>query len=216
MYSRAWSICKGRFRGRFVIICLYVDDLLVTRPNLDNIDEFKKIIEAEFEITDLGRLSYFLGMEFTYTTTGLVIHQRKYANDFLKRFNMMECNITRSPMEVNLKLMKDDSEKDADETKFKQIIGSIRFICNSRPDLAFCVGVISRFMSKPKESHMQATKRVLWYIKGSMDCGVLFPTRRKKTVEEITGYIYSDYGGDPIERKSASGYIFMLNYAPVS
>lgn len=71
-------------------------------------------------------------------------------------------------------------------------------------------------MNKPKESHMQAAKRVLQYIKGRVDYGVLFPIGRKKIAEEITGYTDSDYGGDPVERKSTSGYIFMVNDAPIS
>ncbi|WVZ04084.1 hypothetical protein V8G54_024890 [Vigna mungo] len=191
-----------------IIICLYVDDLLVTGSNPVSIDEFKKIMEAEFEMIDLEKLNYFLGMEFTYTTAGLVLHQRKYAGELLKRLNMKECNAARSPMEANLKLIKDESEEDADETKFKQIIGSLRFLCSSRPDLALCVGVISRFMSKPN--------KVLWYIKGTKDYGILFPAGRKKTALEITGYTDSDYGGDPVERKSTSGYIFMLNNALIS
>ncbi|XP_014515658.1 uncharacterized protein LOC106773487 [Vigna radiata var. radiata] len=205
MCSRAWSYVKGDSEEDLVIICRYVDDLLVTGSNPESINEFKRVMEVEFEMTDLGRLSYFLGMEFSYTAVGSVLHKRKYAGDLLKRFNMMECNVAKSPMEANLKLTQDDSEKDTDETKFKQIVGSLRFLCNSRPNLALCVGVISRFMSKPKESHMQAAKRVLRYIKGAVNCGVLFG--RKKTVEEITGYTNSDYGADPIEKKHFRLYL---------
>lgn len=119
-------------------------------------------------------------------------------------------------MEANFKLMKDEAEENADETKFKQIIGSIRLLCNSRPDLAFSVGVIRRFMNKPKKTHMQAAKRVIRYIKGIVDYGYLFPTGRKKTTMEATGYTNSNYGGDPTQRNNTSGYIFMLNDSPIS
>ncbi|XP_047155510.1 uncharacterized mitochondrial protein AtMg00810-like [Vigna umbellata] len=207
---------KGDFVKELIIICLYVDDLLVTRSNPRFIDEFKKIMEAKFEMTDLGNLSYFLGIEFIHTTNGLMLHQKKYAGELLKRFNMLECNAAKSPMEANLKLVKDEAEEDADEIEYMQIIGSLRFLCNNRPDLAFSVGVINMFMNQPKKTHMMVAKRVLRYIKGTMDCGVLFPSRRKKIAEEITGYSNSDYGGDPVERKSTFGYIFMLNDALIS
>ncbi|XP_014524196.1 uncharacterized protein LOC106780425 [Vigna radiata var. radiata] len=116
---------KGDIKKDLLIICLYVDDLLVAGSNPTYINEFKKIMEAEFEMTDLGKLTYFLGMEFTYTIVGLMLHQRKYAGELLKRFNMTLCNAAKGPMEANLKLMKDDSKEDADETTSKQIIGSL-------------------------------------------------------------------------------------------
>ncbi|WVY92490.1 hypothetical protein V8G54_031578 [Vigna mungo] len=166
---------------------IILDDLLVTGSSPGFIDEFKRVMKAEFEMTDLGTLSYFLGIEFTRTANG----------ELLKRFNMLESNAARSPMEANSKLMKDEAEEDADEIEFRQISGSL-----------------CRFMRKPKKAHMMAAKRVLQYVKGTMDSGVLFPSGRKKTAEEITSYSDSDYGDDPIERKSTSGYIFMLNGAP--
>ncbi|XP_052735546.1 uncharacterized protein LOC128197530 [Vigna angularis] len=104
-------------------------------------------------MTNLGKISYFLGMEFAYTVVGLVIHQKKYTRDLVKRFNMSLCNATISPMEVNQKLVRDESEEGVNETIFKQIIGSLRFPCNNRPDLSFCVGLISRFMGELKSSH---------------------------------------------------------------
>lgn len=98
---------------------------------------------------------------------------------------MTLCNAAKGPMEANLKLMKDDSKEDADETTFKQIIGSLQFLCNNRPDLTLCVGLISRFMNKPKKSHMLVAKRVLRYIQGISNHDILFPTGRKKTELEM-------------------------------
>ena len=166
---------KENTEGDLIIICLYVDDLIVTGSNIKDIQQFKKTMEAEFEMTDLGRLSYFLGMEFTYVAAGMIMHQKKYVGDILKRFNMISCNAIMSPIEVNLRLTKDESGDEVDETKFKRIIGSLRYLCNSRPDLAYSVGLVSRFMSNPKKSHMLAAKRLLRYIQGTTDYGILFP-----------------------------------------
>ena len=207
---------KESTEGGLIIICLYVDDLIVTGSNIKDIEQFKKTMEAEFEMTDLGRLSYFLGMEFTYTTAGMVMHQKKYVGDILKRFNMISCNAVMSPIEVNLRLTKDESGDAVNETKFKQIVGSLRYLCNNRPDLAYSVGLISRFMSNPKKSHMLVAKRLLRYIQGTADYGILFPMGQQKTELELVGYADSDYSGDLVERKSTSGYLFLLNDAPVS
>ena len=89
---------------------------------------------TEFEMTDLGEISYFLGIEFLRTSKGLLLHQRKYAGEILKRFNMTDCTYVVTPMEVNLKLEKNQTEEAVDSTIFKQIVGSLRYLCNSRPD----------------------------------------------------------------------------------
>ncbi|XP_017417647.1 secreted RxLR effector protein 161-like [Vigna angularis] len=170
-------------------------------------------------MTDLGELNYFLGMEFTCTETGLILHQRKYVKELLERFNMFVCNPARSPIEVNLKLMNDKNETDSEETLFKQIVGSLRFLCNSRPYLSYSVGLISRFMRKPRRTHMLAAKRVLRYVKGPADFGILFPFGKRNADEgslELIGFTDSDHGGDCVERKSTSGYMFMLNGSPIS
>lgn len=182
-------------------------------------DELKKVMQTEFEMTDLGKLSYFLGMEFTYTTEGLILHQKKYAKELLKRFNMSNCNSAKSPVEVNLKLLSFENEDDIAATVYKQIVGSLRFLCNSRPDLSFSVGLISRFMGKPKKTHMLAAKRVLRYVKGTADLGILFRFGTRETDEgnlKLIGFTDSDHGGDCVERKSTSGYVFLLNGSPIS
>ncbi|XP_047178652.1 uncharacterized mitochondrial protein AtMg00240-like [Vigna umbellata] len=135
-------------------------------------------MEAEFEMTNLGKLSYFLA---------------------------------KSLIEINLKLTKGESEENADETMFKQISGTLRFLYNSRPYLSFSVGLVSSFMSSPKKSHMLVVKRLYRYIQGTTNYGVLFPTGKKKLELELIAFTDSDCGGDPVERKRTYGYVFMLN-----
>ncbi|XP_017423587.1 uncharacterized mitochondrial protein AtMg00810-like [Vigna angularis] len=212
-------INEGGEGENLLIICLYVDDLLITRSNPERLEELKRVMQSDFEMTDLGKLSYFLGMDFTYTAAGLILHQKKYAKELLGRFGMTVCNSARSLIEVNLKLAKNKTEEDAEETVFKQIVGSLRFLCNSILDLSFDVGLISRFMNNPKKSHMLTAKRLLRYVKGTVDFGILFPIGRHKTDGEsleLIGFMDSDHGGDCLERKSTLGYIFMLNGSLIS
>lgn len=156
-----------------MIVNLYVDDLLVTESSLEEIKEFKQLMKTEFEMTDLGRLNYFLGMEFSNTPTGILMHKKKYVKDLLERLKMKHCNEVENPLEVNKK--NNEYEERVDGTEYKQLVGSLRFLCNSRPDIMFSVGLLSRFMSDPRKSHMIAAQQMLRYIKGTIDFGVLFP-----------------------------------------
>lgn len=184
-----------------LVVCLYVNDLLVTGSSIKHVNEFKRMMEVEFDMTDLGRLNYFLGMEFAYTDAGILMHQRKYIKDLLERFNMTECNVCSSPLDVNIRLVSNAEEENVDGTYYKQLVGSLRFICNSRPDLSFVVGIVSCFMANPKKSHLAAVKRVVRYIKGTAEDGILFPYGMQTGGLELIGYTDSDFGGDQTDRK---------------
>jgi len=132
-------------------------------------------MKIEFEMTDLGTLSYFLGLEFVHTHKGVFLHQKKYAHEILKRFQMERCNEAAVPVLPGLKLTEEKEAEVVDGTLYKQIVGSLRFLCNSRPDLSFGVGLISRFMHDPRTPHMAAAKHILRYLKGTTDWGIFFP-----------------------------------------
>ena len=198
---------KKGIEGNQLLICLYVDDLIVTGNNVKEIEAFKSQMMSEFEMSDLGKLTYFLGMEFTEVAEGLVMHQMKYASDILKRFNMMNYNPSSSPAETNLKLVMKEEEEPVDPTLFKQIVGSLRYLCNSRPDIAYAVGIISRFMSEPRVSHLLAAKRVMRYIKGTLQYDILFPKCLNESSMELMAYYDADWCGDKQDKKSTSGYL---------
>lgn len=172
-----------------MIICLYVDNLLITGSNVAAITMFKRRLMAEFDMVNLGLLSYFLGMEFIFTNDGTFMAQKKYATDILRRFHMMNCNLVVTPVDCSIKLEKDGSDRTVDATLYKQIVGSLRFLCNSRPDIAYGVGLISRFMEHPRVSHLLAAKRILRYIKGTLDYGALFLKGSKDVSDEVIGYL---------------------------
>ncbi|PNX73153.1 hypothetical protein L195_g029051 [Trifolium pratense] len=120
------------------------------------------------------------------------------------------------PSDSNLNLDEYSDEEKVDSTLFKQIVGSLRYLCNSRPDICYSVSVISKFMNIPKKSHMTAAKRILRYVKGSMKFGLLFPTGMKKDSAELVSYSDSNWGGDKIDRRSTSGYVMLYNGALIS
>lgn len=132
------------------IICLYVDDLLVTGNSMMNLSKFKELMNRGFKMSDLGNLSYFLGMEFQIAEQGMLFHQRRYVKEILKIFRMDYSNTASSPIEPNMKLDKHGEEDKIDVKFFKKLVGSMRYVCNSRPDIGFLVGWISRYMDEPK------------------------------------------------------------------
>ncbi|KAK2402146.1 putative mitochondrial protein [Trifolium repens] len=199
-----------------LIICLYVDDLLVTGSSLVEIKNFKSQMQSEFEMTDLGKLTYFLGMELLETSGGIVLHQAKYAKEILRKFEMVDYNSSVTPADTKVKIEDDDTSEAVDSTMFRQLVGSLRYLCQSRPDISYAVGYISRFMSKPLKSHFLAAKRILRYINGTVHYGVLFPYSSNRETLELVGFSDADWCGDKIERKSTSGYLFKFQGAPVS
>ncbi|CAM8941176.1 unnamed protein product [Rhodiola kirilowii] len=161
---------------------------------------------------DLGLMRYYLGIEFIQEADGYFICQRKYASEILKRFGMDESQAVRTSMVPGHKLCKDEEGKAVCETYFKQVIGSLMYLTATRPDLMYSVSLISRFMSRPTEMHTQAAKRIMRYINGTLSYVILY--RHDKS--HMVGYTDSDYTGDIDDRKSTSGYVFMMSSGAMS
>ena len=139
----------------------------------------------------------------------MFISQEKYANDILKKFGMEESNSVDTPMVPGLKLSKNDEGVIVDENLYRSLVGSLRYLTCTRPDIAFAVGVISRFMEKPKFTHWKAAKRILRYVKGTTDLGLLYPRDTNNCVK-LAGYSDSDWCGDSDDRRSTTGFVFYL------
>lgn len=162
---------------------------------------------------DLGKLSHFLGLELSYESTDIVLHQKKYSFDLLKKIGMLNCKPTVTPIDTNVKLSLDVGRELEDPTMYRKIVGSLIYLTLTRPDLALTVGVLSRFMQKPRKPHLEAARRVLRYIKYTMSYGVMF---KKDTSCRLQGYCDADYAGDVDTRRSTTGYVFMLGSNPIS
>lgn len=130
--------------GKVLIVCLYVDDLILTGDL--NIDAFKTTMKSEFEMTDLGLMRYFLGIEVHHSSAGIFICQSKYANEILKRFNMLKSKPTPTPVTTGLKLSMEDGGLSVDPTLYKRMVGSLMYLTTMRPDIMYGVSLISRIM----------------------------------------------------------------------
>ncbi|XP_020245226.1 uncharacterized protein LOC109823362 [Asparagus officinalis] len=176
-------------------------------------EEFKKNMIKEFEMTDIGEMSYFLGVEVSQSEKGIFISQKKYAKEIIRKFNMNNCKLIATPVEVRVKLRRDSPGISIDPTLYKSLVGSLRYLTITRPDIVFAVGLGRRYMEEPRQEHFKVAKRILRYVRGSIDQG-LFYTRC--TDSRSVGYTDSDYGGDLDERKSTSGYMFNIGSAAFS
>ncbi|GAA0166823.1 transmembrane signal receptor [Lithospermum erythrorhizon] len=182
-----------------IIVSVYVDDLIYTGNDLEMMMMFKQSMVEVFEMTDLGNMNYFLGIEVKQTQAGIFICQRKYAEEILKKFAMSDCNSVLCPILPGTTIDKDTEGSLIDETYYKQIVGSLMYLTNTRPDMTFAVSILSRFMSRPTELHLQLAKRVLRYLKGTTDYGIYY--QGDKNGGELLAYTHSDFAGDKYDRK---------------
>lgn len=199
--------------GKILIVCLYVDDLIITGSDELMFTKFKQSMMDEFDMTDLGKMRYFLGIEVLQKSNGIFISQKKHAQEVLERFRMDECNSVHNPIVPGVKLVKDEDGVKVDSTFYKQIVGSLMYLTATRPDIVLVVSLISRYMECPTELHLQAAKRVLRYLKGTIELGLFY---KKGGNKDLIAYTDSDYAGDRDDRKSTSGYLFMLSSGAVS
>ncbi|WVZ62805.1 hypothetical protein U9M48_012507 [Paspalum notatum var. saurae] len=197
-----------------LFVCqVYVDDIIFGSTNKEYCMEFGKMMAKEFEMSMIGELTFFLGFQIKQLREGTFIYQEKYTRDLLKRFKMDDCKPIETPMATNIKLDPDESGIKVDQTLYRSMIGSLLYLCASRPAIMFSVCLCSRFQADPKESHLTAVKRILRYLKHTPSIGLWYP---KGASFELLGYTDSDFAGCRVERKSTSGGCYLLGCSLVS
>ncbi|KAG6480703.1 hypothetical protein ZIOFF_057288 [Zingiber officinale] len=127
--------------------------------------EFKEVMTKEFEMTDIGLMAYYLGIEVNQREDGSFISQAGYVREILKKFRMDNSKSINTPVECGVKLSKHDEEEKVDPTFFKSLVGSLRYLTCTRPDILYAVGLVSRYMEDPTTTHLKIAKRILRYIK---------------------------------------------------
>ncbi|XP_066316383.1 uncharacterized mitochondrial protein AtMg00810-like [Miscanthus floridulus] len=159
-----------RRRGKEeVIVDVYVDDLIITDARVEDINSFKGEMAAHFLMSDLNALSYHLGIEVRQGKEAFTLGQSTYASKLLERSDMAECKLWVTSMEERLKLTKANTTAKVDATLYRSIIGGLRYLVHTRSDIAFAMGYVSRFMKDPREDHWAVVKRLLRYVKGTVD-----------------------------------------------
>ncbi|WVZ96521.1 LOW QUALITY PROTEIN: hypothetical protein U9M48_042151 [Paspalum notatum var. saurae] len=197
-----------------LFVCqVYVDDIIFGSTNEDQCKEFGEMMAKEFEMSMIGELTFFLGFQIKQLKEGTFIYQEKYTRDLLKRFKMDDCKPIYTPMATNTKLNINESGIRVYQTLYRSMIGSLLYLCASRPDIMFSVCLCARFQADPRESHLSAVKRILRYLKHTPSIGLWYP---KGARLELLGYSDSDYAGCRVERKSTSGGCHLLGRSLVS
>ncbi|XP_017420309.1 uncharacterized mitochondrial protein AtMg00810-like [Vigna angularis] len=181
--------------------------LVVKGSNLALIEAFKQEMKKVFEMTDLGLMTYFLGMEITQKKNEIFICQKKYAKEILKKFHLGKCKPMNTSMNKKEKLIKEDETDKVDEAYFRSLIGCLMYLTSRRPNILFPVSLLSRFMHCASELHLKETKRIVRYIKGSVSYGVKY---YKVQNFKLFRFFDSDWAGSLDDMKSTSGYCFSM------
>ncbi|XP_074299935.1 uncharacterized protein LOC141631120 [Silene latifolia] len=188
-------------------LLLYVDDIVITTSSNALLQDIMARLKSEFAMTDLGPLSYFLGVAATRDKSGLFLHQSKYAADIIQRANMSSCKSAQTPVDTKAKLSAASGPPVADASLYKSLVGALQYLTFTCPNIAYVVQQICLFMHDPREEHWSALKRITRYVKGTTSLGLHIGPSSTST---ITTYTDADCGGCPDTRRSTSGYCVFL------
>jgi Reverse transcriptase (RNA-dependent DNA polymerase) len=181
---------------------VYVDDIIVTGNNKNNIELIKGKLKIKFDIKDLGFLKYFLGIEITHSHGNLFLSHKKYVLDLLKETKKIGCKPSSTLIDNKNKLNSEEGEPLENENQYQRLVGKLIYLTVTRPDISFAVSQVSQFMHAPKTIHMEAVNKILRYLKKTPRKEILM---KNNNTNEICGYSDADWAGS-FDRKSTTGY----------
>jgi len=162
---------------------------------------------------DLGELRYFLGVEVIQSPKGIWLLQKQYALNKLSEYGMMGCKPISIPLEQNVKLSANEGDLVEDTTMYRRIVGSLIYMTITRPYLSYAVGMVSQFMQTPQKPHLDAVKRILRYIKHTLQCGILYEA---KSQLQVHGYTDADWASNVSDRRLTNGFMLSFGSGAVS
>jgi Reverse transcriptase (RNA-dependent DNA polymerase) len=207
------SLFIFRAGNQFMVLLVYVDDLVLTGSHPDLLSDLIKTLQQSFAIKDLGKLHYFLGVEVHQSPTGLHLSQGKYIMDLLKRANMHNAKSRPSPMIASQSLSKFQGDPFDNPHLYRTVVGALQYATITRPDIAFAVNKVSQFMHTPTTYHWAAVKRILRYLVGCPFHGLYLKAEQSISLHAFSD---SDWAGCPDDRRSTSGYCIYLGSNLVS
>jgi reverse transcriptase-like protein len=201
-------------RGKdLLVVQIYVDDIIFGGTSHDLVARFADDMSREFEMSMMGELNFFLGLQIKQHKDGIFLHQAKYTRDLLKRFEMREAKPLSTPMATTTALDADEDGEPVDQKEFRSMIGSLLYLTATRPDIHFAVCLCARFQASPRTSHRQAVKRIMRYLCYTPDFGLWYSASSTLT---LRGYSDADFAGCRLDRKSTSGTCQFLGSSLVS
>ncbi|KAL4014443.1 hypothetical protein IC575_026645 [Cucumis melo] len=215
-YSRGETdktLLINRTSTDLIVAQIYVDDIIFGGFPKTLVNNFINIMTSEFEMSLVGELSCFLGLQIKQRSEGMFMSQEKYAKNLVKKFGLDQSQYKRTPAATHAKITKDTVGTAVDHKLYRSMIGSHLYLKASRPDIAYAVEICARYQSDPCTSHLNAVKRIIKYVHGTTDFGILYSY---DTFSKLVGYCDADWAGSADDRKSTSGGCFFLGNNLVS
>ncbi|GJX21752.1 retrovirus-related pol polyprotein from transposon TNT 1-94 [Tanacetum coccineum] len=181
---------------------IYVDDIIFALTDPKDCDRFSNEMSSKFQMSMMGQISFFLGLQISQNPRGIFINQSKYANEILKKFDLYKSDPVDTPMVERTKLDEDLSGTPVDQTKYRSMIGSLMYFSANRPNLVFAVCMCARYQYRPTKKNLEAVKQVFRYLQGTINMGLWYP---KDTAMALTAYADADHAGCQDTRRSTSG-----------
>nr|GEZ01916.1 hypothetical protein [Tanacetum cinerariifolium] len=191
-----------RQRGDFILVQVYVDDIIFGSSNSQLRRDFEALMHEKFQMSAIGELNFFLGLQVLQKEDGIFLSQDKYVGDILNKFGYSDVRSSNTPMDKENLWGKDGTGKHVDLHHYRSMIGSLMYLTASRPNIMFAVCACTRHQVIPKECHLHAVKRIFRYLKGHPKLGLWYP---KDSHFDLVAYLDSDYGGATQDRKSTTG-----------
>ncbi|GJT32748.1 putative ribonuclease H-like domain-containing protein [Tanacetum coccineum] len=181
---------------------VYIDDIIFGSTKKELCIKFETLMHDKFQMSSMGELTFFLGMQVKQKEDGIFISQDKYVADILRKFGFIDVRTASTPMDIEKPLLKDSDGDDVDVHLYRSMIRSLMYHTLSRPDIMFAICACARFQVTPKVSHSHAVKRIFMYLKGQPKLGLWYP---RDSPFDMVAYSNSDYVGPSLDRKSTIG-----------
>jgi hypothetical protein len=191
----------------FLLVQIYVDDIIFGGSSHTLVSKFQEMMESEFQMSMMGELTFFLGIQVKQTKQGTFVHQAKYTKDLIKKFNMVELKPVSTPMSFTTSLGLGKDGEAVDQREYRSIIGSLLYLTVTRPDIQFTVGLCACFQASPHSSHRTAVPWIFRYLKHTLEFGIWYSASSSL---DLVGFSYADFVGCGIDRKSTFGTYHFL------
>ncbi|GJR46647.1 putative ribonuclease H-like domain-containing protein [Tanacetum coccineum] len=189
-------------KGDILLVQVYVDDIIFRSTKKSLCVEFEQMMHKRFQMSSIGELTFFLGLQVQQKGDGIFISQDKYVADILKKFDFVIVKTTSTPIKTNKALIKDGEAEDVDVHLYRSMIGSLMYLTASRPNIMFVVYACARFQVTPKITHLHAVKRIFRYLKGQPKLGLWYP---RDSPFDLEAFSDSDYASASLDKKSTTG-----------
>jgi hypothetical protein len=203
-----------RNNNEIEVIAIYVDDCILIAKE-ENLPKLKQVLSEEFKMKDMGEMKVIVGIQVERNKEETRIFQTNYIQNMLIQFGMEDCKGSDTPLAIvtDRSQVNQDLSKFEDVTKYREVIGKLNYLSTcTRPDISYAVSQVSRAMQDPTQEDWKNAKRIMRYLKKTMDTKIIF----KNLKEELQGYSDASYAADKKDRKSHSGYVFTMNGGPIS